>query len=192
MSEVRLPTPEEMSDALRRSWGLLLIVGALQIAVGFAAMLAPQVATVVGVEFLAVLLWISGVAQGLMVFRVKGWSGSAWLLLGAFVAVAAGTAILMNPRGGAVAITLLFAVVCIADGVSRLFLGLGAGAQGRRGWIVVSGLASLAVGGLLAVEWPGDSVWAIGLLMGVNLFMGGMSLSAIALAARGSGEPTSD
>lgn len=184
MSEIRPPTPEEISEILRRSSGVLLAVGVVQILLGVAAVLAPKVATVVGVEFLAVMLCISGIAQGVLTFRVSGWTGTSLLAVGALVSLAAGIMILMDPQGGAIAITLLLAIVCGVEGIARVALGMSPAGAGSRGAFVVCGLASVAVGLLLAVEWPDDAVWAIGLMLGINLLMGGMSLVAVAMSAR--------
>ena len=42
------------------------------------------------------------------------------------------------------------------------------------------GQLSAVLGGLLWLEWPADSVWAIGLLLGVNLLLGGLTLVGLA------------
>lgn len=189
MSELHPPTVEELNEILQRSSGVLLAVGTLQILLGVAAVLAPQVATVVGVEFLAVMLCISGLAQGFLMFRVKGWKGTSLLAVGAVASLAAGVLILRDPQGGALAITLLLAISCMLDGASRIALGLSAAGASARGPLVLCGLASVGLGVLLAVEWPGDAVWAIGLLLGLNLMMSGVGLSGVALAARRGGGP---
>lgn len=189
MSEVRTPTAEELAEILQRSSGVLLAVGSVQILLGVAAVLAPQVATVVGVEFLAVMLCISGIAQGFLMFRVPGWKGTSLLAVGAVASLAAGVLILRDPQGGAIAITLLMAMACGVDGLSRVALGLSRAGATSRGALVVCGLASVAMGVLLAVEWPGDAVWAVGLLLGVNLMMGGVGLSGVAIAVRRGGGP---
>lgn len=184
MSEIRPPTPEEISEILQRNSGVLLGVGVVQILLGVAAVIVPQVATVVGVEFLAVMLCISGIAQGVLTFRVSGWKGTSLMAVGALVSLAAGIMILTDPQGGAVAITLLLAIVCGVEGIARVALGMGPAGAGSRGNFIVSGLAGVVLGILLAIEWPDDAVWAIGLLLGINLLMGGMSLVAVAMAAR--------
>lgn len=189
MSELQTPTAEELADILRRGSGVLLAVGTVQILLGTAAVLAPQVATTVGVEFMAVMLCISGIAQGFLMFRVRGWRGTSLLAVGSLASLAAGGLILRDPQGGAIAITLLLAMACGVDGLSRVALGLSPAGASSRGALVVCGLASIGMGVLLAVEWPGDAVWAVGLLLGVNLMMGGVGLSGVAIAVRNGGGP---
>ena len=189
MSEARLPSAEELTEILQRNSGTLLAVGVVQIGLGLAAIAAPQLATTIGVEFLAVMLCFSGVAQGVLVFRATGWKGGVLLAVGALVSLAMGVLILMDPGGGALAITLLVAIACGAEGLSRVVLGLSPAGAPARGALLLCGAAGLAVGVMLVAEWPGDAVWAIGLLLGINLLMSGASLVGLALAARSGGGP---
>ena len=55
-----------------------------------------------------------------------------------------------------------------------------------RGWFFMGGASSAVLGGLLWWEWPADSVWAIGLLLGVNLLLGGLTLVGLAGSLGGS------
>ncbi len=187
MSAAKSLSQEELQEILKRSAGLLLAVAALQVLLGAAAILVPQVATIVGVEFLAVMLCISAIAQGYLTTRVSGWKGTSLLAVGALVSLAVGILILMDPMEGAVAITLLVAISCGVEGVSRIALGSSEAGASSRGALLVSGFAGVIVSGLLIAQWPGDAVWAIGLLMGINLFMGGMALAGMAMAARKNG-----
>jgi uncharacterized membrane protein HdeD (DUF308 family) len=48
----------------------------------------------------------------------------------------------------------------------------------------VNALITLLLGGLIWFHWPSSSVWAIGILVGVNLLMTGFSRLMFGLAAR--------
>jgi uncharacterized membrane protein HdeD (DUF308 family) len=50
--------------------------------------------------------------------------------------------------------------------------------------MLVNGLITLFVGGLIWLHWPSSSVWAIGTLVGVNLLMTGISRLMLGVAAR--------
>ena len=51
-------------------------------------------------------------------------------------------------------------------------------------WLLVNALITLLLGGLIWVQWPSSSVWAIGTLVGVNLLMKEMSRLMLGLASR--------
>jgi uncharacterized membrane protein HdeD (DUF308 family) len=50
--------------------------------------------------------------------------------------------------------------------------------------MLVAGLVDIVIAGLIIAGWPASALWAIGVLVGINLLFGGMSLIAMALAAR--------
>ena len=49
-------------------------------------------------------------------------------------------------------------------------------------WVLIGGIASVIVGAMLWAELPSSALWAIGLLLGLNIAMSGWSLLMIALA----------
>ncbi len=49
-------------------------------------------------------------------------------------------------------------------------------------WVLIGGIASVIVGVMLWAELPSSALWAIGLLLGLNIAMSGWSLLMIALA----------
>ena len=54
----------------------------------------------------------------------------------------------------------------------------------RWGWLVVSGVMDLVIACLIVAGLPDSAQWAIGLLVGINLVLGGASMVGMALAAR--------
>jgi uncharacterized membrane protein HdeD (DUF308 family) len=52
----------------------------------------------------------------------------------------------------------------------------------------VSGIADLILAGLIIAGWPGSVAWALGLLIGINLFMSGLALVMTAIACRSVGD----
>jgi uncharacterized membrane protein HdeD (DUF308 family) len=51
-------------------------------------------------------------------------------------------------------------------------------------WMTVSGIADLILAGIIIAGWPGSVAWALGLLIGINLFMSGLALVMTAIACR--------
>ena len=54
----------------------------------------------------------------------------------------------------------------------------------RWSWLLVAGLMDILIAGIIIAGLPGSALWAIGLLVGINLLFGGASLIGMALAAR--------
>ncbi len=55
---------------------------------------------------------------------------------------------------------------------------------GRWVWMLVSGIVDLILAGIILLGLPGTAVWALGLLVGINMLFGGAALIAMAFAAR--------
>ena len=51
--------------------------------------------------------------------------------------------------------------------------------------MLLSGIAALVLGFLIAREWPLSGAWAIGVLVGVRLLFTGWSMVALGSAGRG-------
>ena len=54
----------------------------------------------------------------------------------------------------------------------------------RWSWLLVAGLMDILIAIIIVAGLPGSALWAIGLLVGINLLFGGASLIGMALAAR--------
>jgi uncharacterized membrane protein HdeD (DUF308 family) len=50
--------------------------------------------------------------------------------------------------------------------------------------LLVAGIMDLLIAAIIITGLPGSALWAIGLLVGINLLFGGSSLIGMALAAR--------
>ena len=55
---------------------------------------------------------------------------------------------------------------------------------GGASWLLINGVITILLGGLIWLHWPSSTVWAIGMLVGVNLLATGMSRLMMGLAAR--------
>jgi uncharacterized membrane protein HdeD (DUF308 family) len=56
--------------------------------------------------------------------------------------------------------------------------------SGQWGWMLMSGIVDLVLSAMILAGLPSTAVWAIGLLVGINMMFGGSALIAMALHAR--------
>jgi uncharacterized membrane protein HdeD (DUF308 family) len=94
--------------------------------------------------------------------------------------------ILFNPIAGAAALGLMLGIYFLLDG----FAGVGFAWELRpsRGWVwlMLNGLMSLALAAIFIIGWPFTTAWLVGLLVGISLFIDGLTLLMLALAAKSS------
>src|SRR6266550_8529939 len=84
-----------------------------------------------------------------------------WALgLNGLLSIALGVVILLWPGISLEALTILFGAYALATGVVGFFYSFSAGANGERGWLIVSSLLGIAVG-IMVLVWPNISSLAL-------------------------------
>ena len=175
-----------VSAAIHRHWGLFLFEGIVLIVLGTLAVLVPAVASVAATIVFGWILLLSGVIGLIATFRAKGSPGFGWSLLSAVLGIAAGIILLTMPLQGTLSLTAVLIAFLIVEGISTVLFALEhrKGASGRWSWLLASGILDIGLGGILLAGLPGTAVWALGLLVGINMIFGGWSLVWMALHAR--------
>jgi uncharacterized membrane protein HdeD (DUF308 family) len=56
--------------------------------------------------------------------------------------------------------------------------------SGSWGWMLASGAIDIVLAAVLFAGLPGTALWALGVLIGINMLFGGWSLIAMSLSAR--------
>lgn len=169
----------EIVNANKTSW---MAAGIILVVLGLFCILMPFVAGVWTVLLLGIGLIISGISTVIHGFKSRGWAGFAiQILLGALYA-AIGVLLAANPLKGVVAVTLIVGVLLLVDGATRLALAFRIRNAPGWNWLLGGGVLSLLLGLIVVMEWPGDSAWVLGLFIGIDLLMFGLTLIGIASA----------
>jgi uncharacterized membrane protein HdeD (DUF308 family) len=172
--------------SLREHWGLFLTEGIVLLVLGVAAILLPQFATLAVEVLIGWVLLASGLIGLISSWRMRRTPGFGWSLLSAALGVAAGLVLLLWPLSGAFSLTLILTIFLVLEGVASIMLALSHrhGFSARWGMMLLSGVVDLILGAIVFLGLPGTAVWAIGLLVGINLVFGGAALISMALQAR--------
>src|SRR6476660_25104 len=176
----------EMRAAVREHWKAFLIEGILLVILGLAAMIVPPLASLAITIFLGWMFLISGIAGLALTYWARKMPGFWWSLISAVLAVAAGIILLAQPVQGTLTLTIVVGAYFLAEGVTTIMYALEHRRELSRrwGWMLTAGIMDIIVAGIIVAGLPGSALWAIGLLVGINLLFGGASLIAMALAAR--------
>src|SRR6266853_805608 len=176
----------EMNAAVREHWKAFLIEGILLAILGLAAMIAPPLASLAVTIFLGWMFLISGIAGLALTFWARQMPGFWWSLISAVLAVAAGIILLAQPVQGTLTLTIVVGAYFLAEGVATIMYSL----EHRRelserwSWLLMAGIMDILIAGFIIAGLPGSALWALGLLVGINMLFGGATLIAMALAAR--------
>jgi uncharacterized membrane protein HdeD (DUF308 family) len=176
----------DMSAAVKAHWKAFLFEGIVLAVLGLAAMIVPPLASLAVTIFLGWMFLISGIAGLIVTFWARQMPGFWWSLFSAALAVLAGLVLLARPMQGVLTLTIVVGAYFLAEGVATIMYAL----EHRRelserwSWLLVSGLMDILIAFLIIAGLPGSAEWTIGLLVGINLVLGGASLVGMALAAR--------
>ncbi len=183
---------EAITTSLRAHWKFFLIEGIVLIILGLIAVCIPPLATVTVEILIGWLILLSGVLGLAMTFQTRGSPGFGWSLLSAIVGILVGIVLLMWPLSGVFSLTVMLTIFLALEGVVSIMYALAHRREQSSRWemMLISGVVDLILAGLILAGLPGTAAWAIGLIVGINLFFGGVALVAMALQARGGGAAT--
>lgn len=154
-------------------------LGILLIILGAAAVIFPFVATFAAKVFLGWVFLIGGVGQIVHAFSTRGWSEFLIDLLIGVLYIFVGGWLAFFPLGGIISLTVLLAYTFISEGL--LEAGMAFRMRPHPGWVLMllSGIVAIVVGVLLVANLLSSAAWAIGMFVGLNLIMSGISYLAL-------------
>jgi len=168
-----LQKSEAGTAPLRAKWGWIVALGAVYVIAGFFALGSIAMATVASVLVVGVAMIVAGVAEVINAFQIKSWGKFLiWALLGALYIVA-GFATFENPLLAAALLTLVLGASLVASGIMRIVLAFSMMREALSIWVALSGVITLLLGLLILARWPINSVYILGLLLGIDLIMAG-------------------
>jgi len=174
------------ASAVHEHWALFLAEGIILVILGIAAIMLPLVATIALTIIIGWIFLVSGIVGLVTTFWMRQAPGFWWSLISAIIAIGAGVVLLLWPISGSVSLTLVLIAFFVVEGIASIMYAIEHRNQltGRWVWMLVSGIIDLVLAGIIFAGLPGTALWALGLLVGINMVFGGVALIAMALAAR--------
>ncbi|MFA5964371.1 MAG: HdeD family acid-resistance protein [Sphingomonas sp.] len=161
-------------------WRWFAGLGVALILLGICASANLFLATVATIYYVGALMLFGGILQ---IFHAAGTRKWGVWLLGGILYLLAGLAVFNDPLLAAAMLTLLLAFALGLSGVARLWFGMRVAPAGR-GWLIASGLASIAAATLIGMGWPVNAIWILGFVLAIDLLFQGVALLATGLAMR--------
>jgi uncharacterized membrane protein HdeD (DUF308 family) len=169
---------------IKKASGWFIGMAIVFILLGMMAIIEPGVAGMAIAILVGWLLIFGGVAHLVAAFTGGGAGRVIWQVLIGIVYALGGVYFLTHPLLAMGTLTLLLAAIILMEGIFEVIAYFRMRGEGGSGWLLVNALITLLLGGLIWFHWPSSSVWAIGILVGVNLLMTGMSRLMFGFAAR--------
>lgn len=175
-----------VASAIHQHWVMFLVEGIILVLLGIAAIVLPPIATIAFTIIIGWIFLVSGIVGLITTFWARQAPGFWWALISAIIAIAAGIVLLRWPISGAVSLTLVLIAFFVIEGIASILYAIEHRNQltGRWGWMLFSGIIDLILAAIIFSGLPGTAVWALGLLVGINMVFGGVALIGMAMAAR--------
>lgn len=152
--------------------GVLAVLGFLAIASPWAA--AETVAVLCGMTLVA-----AGASQVAMTAATFSWRGF-WLTLACgALSIMAGVGMLVLPKAGVEALVIFLALMLLFEAAAKLSASFVVGSDFPWGWLLLDGILTAVLGGILLTAKPAAAEVLLGLFVGINLlssasmFLGG-------------------
>lgn len=167
-----LPTAQLESN-LQQHARMYYFNGAMLITLGIVALLAPMVAATFLDLLIGSLMLLIGLGQAAFSFATKRhWT----YYLTAAVATIAGLLMLISPSTGVLALGAIVICFLVIQGVLQTISAFMYSSCRGWMWLLFSGLVSLLLAGIIYQGWPVTASWIIGVMLGINFIVFGLSL----------------
>jgi uncharacterized membrane protein HdeD (DUF308 family) len=171
-------------QTLKRATGWVTVWGILMILFGALAICLPLASSIGAAVLVAWLMVFGGAAHLVFAFHSHSLSGILWKVLVSVLYIAFGIYLLLHPLIALATLTLVLAAFFLAEGALEIAFYFNIRTFHNSFWVLVDGIVTLLLGLAIWMQWPSNSVWVIGMLLGISLIFSGVSRFMLALAVR--------
>jgi uncharacterized membrane protein HdeD (DUF308 family) len=180
---MEMSTPTLIQDVKKRS-GWSIFMGIITALLGVFLIAYPMATATITTLVLGWTLILAGIAQFVFALHSQTPGNFFLRLLGGVIYAIAGIALAVFPIEGAAALTVFLGGLLLVQSVLAAVTAFQVKPAEGWGWYLFDAFASLALGVFILAKWPSSTFWAIGTMVGVAVFMGGIARTAIAAKLR--------
>lgn len=170
-------------ESLREIRVFLLAMGIALILLGAAVIGSSFIATLATAQVFGILLLVGAIFQVVTALWGRSWKGFFLHLLTGVLYLVVGVFTMENPFEAAMALSLLVAASLLVGGVLRIIVSAIERFDGW-GWALLNGIVSALLGTAIWRQWPLSGFWVIGLFVGVEMLLSGLSWVMLGLNLR--------
>ncbi len=171
-------------ERLRHKWGAIVAFGVLLVVLGAASLAFAAVSTLAMVTLNGVLFLVAGAAEIGVGMHAQGWGRFFLWVLGGLLYIVTGVLCILLPGPAAVIMTLFLGAGLIAAAVVRAYLGFQLPAVQSRVMVFVAAAVTFLLGLIIVVQWPLNSFYVLGTLLGVDLLFHGAGWVSFGMGLR--------
>ena len=173
-----------ISKDIRESANWSIALSVLMMLSGLLAVAIPPVAGLTVTVLFGWLLVFTGALHLGFAWRGHG-AGTVVGEVGLAVLYATlGLYMLARPVAGLASLTLVIAAYLTAKGFLEGAIAFKLRLLPASGWLLFDGILTVAIAAMIAASWPASTAWAVGVLVGMALFVGGWARLMVSVAVR--------
>lgn len=178
----------EHSQSIQTSGTSMTTFGFILIILGILCMLTPGLTGLSVVVMVGFLVLIGGAVRIFWAFRAGSLGrGVLSFIIGALTLIA-GLMLVTDPLLASGFLTIMLAVYLILDGIAEISAGNKRRPQPGSGWLIFGGILSILLGVMIWRQYPLSGAFAIGILLGIKLFLVGMIMVTGGSALKAAGK----
>ncbi|MGO4870824.1 MAG: DUF308 domain-containing protein [Roseiarcus sp.] len=174
----------EAIEHLRGRWGAIVAFGALLMLLGAAALVFTLAATIATVTLNGIFFLVAGVAEIGIGANAQSWRRYFLWMIGGVLYLAVGVICIVNPIFAMPLLTLALGAGLIAAAAVRAYLAFQLPADRPRGMVLIAAAVTFLLGLIIIMRWPSDSVYVLGVLLGVDLLFHGAGWATFGMGLR--------
>jgi uncharacterized membrane protein HdeD (DUF308 family) len=171
-------------EHLRARWGEIVAFGALLVVLGVAALCFTLPSTIATVTLNGLFFVVAGVAEIGVGAHAKSWARFFLWIVGGAIYLIAGVICIINPIFASLALTLALGAGLIAAAAVRAYLAFHLPGGNPRAMVLLAAAVTFLLGLVIVVHWPTDSVYVLGILLGVDLLFHGVGWATFGVGLR--------
>lgn len=168
--------------------GRMTIEGIALLVLGVVAILTPLASTYIATLIIGILLIADGILRVMHGFEHRYRPGIGWLVASSILYVSAGAIVLWEPLRGAFSVTQVVGAFFVLGAVAKAIRSYQVRDSGATVWLLFDAIISAFLGIFLLTGLHGMASWGLGIIVGVDLIIGGTTL--IGMLSRAKGAPT--
>ena len=163
------------------------LFGMISLILGMLAIASPLITGLAVAILVGVLVLIGGLTRLTWAFHAKTIGRTLLGFAVGGLTVLCGLALVTDPVFASGFLTILLATYFVINGVLEIAAAFHARPLPGWGWLLVAGMFSLLLGGMIWRQFPLSGSWAIGVLLGLQLLFAGLIMVSMPPVARQKG-----
>ena len=170
-----------MADMVKRFCNTFLVEGVFIMILGLMLLILPQLSTLALSLMISVALILAGIYKLVSSIIRRDEIEKSWLsAIIALLMIFSGAYLTIRPLFNLFLLTMGIGIYFVLEGINSMVIAFESKGVLKHWWVgIVSGLLQFALAFIVLFGLPGTALYAVGILIGINMLLSGISLISV-------------